>query len=74
MFEEIFCKGSADCIAFVFNLLVHLGFFAQLQKIMIKDFGGVIGTVKLCCEELGQRNLTVKNWLSFLYSFVPAQC
>ena len=53
----------------------------HLQKSKNKDFGGAIvqkqyvflrGTVKLYFEELGHRNLSAKNWLSSLYSFVTA--
>ena len=32
----------------------------------------LMGTVNFCFAELGHRNLTAKNWLVYVYSFVTA--
>ena len=41
--------------------------------IVIKTVRFIRGTVKICLEELGNKNLSAKNWLSILCSFVMVQ-
>ena len=85
LYEINFCTGLTTLKTNLIFRISHLAlclwaFFAHWQKVQNKDFRGAIvqkqyvlrGSVKLCFEE--HRNLTAKNWLCILYSFVTAQC